>query len=222
MLENDGPDPTEGRWIDRGRVNTAHSAIDPTVFEYRGKWYFVYSVQLGAASELAIARMGNPWTLIGPQVVISKPTHDWERQIYSVNEGPEFLEGPKGQLFLTFSASACTSDDYSIGLLSAPAGADPVNPRSWTKYPDSVVSKAPEVAVFAPGHNAFFTSPDGRQHWMVFHANPGPSMGCTSRRGIWIEPFIFGSDGRPIFLQPSGRGDQLAPPSGQATGHDRR
>jgi GH43 family beta-xylosidase len=32
VLENDGPDPTVGRWIDRGRVNTKRSAIDATVF----------------------------------------------------------------------------------------------------------------------------------------------------------------------------------------------
>jgi GH43 family beta-xylosidase len=218
VLENDGPDPTTGRWIDRGRVNTRYSGIDATVFEYQKKFYFVYSVQLGAESRLAIAQLRNPWTLGTPEVAISKPDHDWERQIYPINEAPDFLLGPKGQLFLTYSASACTSDDYAIGMLSAPAGANPLNPHAWSKSPDPVVSKAPEVAVFAPGHNGFFTSPDGRQHWMVFHANPGPSMGCTSNRALWIEPFIFGADGRPIFLQPSGRGDKLLPPTGQAAG----
>jgi hypothetical protein len=76
--------------------------------------------------------------------------------------------------------------------------------------------------VFGPGHNGFFTSPDGKQHWIVFHANPGPSLGCGAKRGIWIEPFIFGADGRPIFLPPSGPRDRLAPPSGQAAGRSRR
>ena len=220
VLENDGPDPTQGRWTNRGRVNTRYSAIDPTIFSYRGKVYLVYSVQLGSESQLAIAPLRNPWTLVAPETIISKATLPWERQIYSINEAPEFLLGPRGDLFLTYSASACTSDDYAIGLLSAPAGSNPLNPRVWTKSPDPVVSKAPNVAVFGPGHNGFFTSPNGKQHWIVFHANPGPSMGCTSNRGTWIEPFVFSADGRPVFLPPSGKQDQIMPPQGQIV--DRR
>lgn len=220
VLENDGPDPTRGRWIDRGRVNTQHSAIDGTVFAYRGKRYFVYSQSLGSESQLVIAQMRNPWTLTGPEVVISKADRDWERHIYPINEGPEFLAGPKGELFLTYSASACTSDDYAVGLLSAPAGSDPLNPRAWTKSSGPVLAKdpGPGVGVFGPGHNGFFTSPDGKQHWIVFHANPGPSRGCTSNRGTWIAPFTFGADGKPVFQQPSGPKEQLAGPSGEASG----
>lgn len=218
VLENDGPDPTQGRWIDRGRVNTRYSAIDPTMFFYKNRGYFVYSVQLGAESRIAIAPLRNPWTLGAPEVVISQPEKDWERHTYPINEAPEFLLGPKGDLFLTYSASACTSDEYALGMLSAPAGSNPLDPRAWTKAPDPVLTKDPRVAVFGTGHNGFFTSPDGKQHWIVFHANPGPSMGCGANRGIWIEPFIFGSDGRPIFLPPSGKQDRLGPPSGQGVG----
>lgn len=215
VLENAGPDPTKGRWINRGRVNTRYSAIDATVFPYRNKRYFAYAHQLGAESQLVIAEMRNPWTLAGPEVVISRATYDWERQIYPINEAPEFLLGPKGDLFLTYSASACTSDDYALGLLSAPAGSNPLNPRAWTKAPRPVLSKAPEVAVFGPGHNGFFTAPDGK-HWIVFHANPAPSRGCTSNRGTWIQPFTFGADGRPVFTRPSGPQEKLPAPSGTA------
>jgi GH43 family beta-xylosidase len=218
VLENDGADPTQGRWTNRGRVNTRYSAIDPTVFTYRGTRYFVYSVSLGSESQLAIARMRNPWTLVGPEVIIAKADRDWERQIYPIMEGPEFVQGPKGELFLTYSASACTSDDYALGLLSAHPGSDPLNPRAWTKSPTPVLAKAPQVAVFGPGHNGFFTSPDGKQHWIVFHANAGPSWGCTSRRATWIEPFNFDAKGRPVFRPPSGPQEQLTAPSGQSDG----
>lgn len=222
VLENAGSDPTQGRWIDRGRVNTRHSAIDATIFSYRHKAYFVYSLQLGSESWLAIAQLRTPWRLEGPEVVIARPTKSWEREIYPINEAPEFVLGPKGDLFLTYSASACTSDEYAIGLLSAPAGSNPMDPRVWAKSPSPAVRKAPEVAVFGPGHNGFFTSPDGKQHWMVFHANPGPSMGCTSNRGTWIEPFTFNANGKPVFLRPSGKQEKLDAPSGQSTGHIRR
>lgn len=216
VLEHPGPDPTVGRWIDRGRVDTRFSAIDATVFTHRNRLYFVYALQLGAESRLAIAPMRKPWTLAAREVVISRPTLPWERHIYPINEAPQFLRGPRGDLFLTFSASACTSDDYAIGLLSAPAGSDPLDPRAWRKAPSPVVAKdpGPGVGVFGPGHNGFFTAPDGT-HWMVFHANPGPSMGCTSNRGTWIQPFSFGPDGRPVFHSPTGPRKRLAAP-GQA------
>jgi GH43 family beta-xylosidase len=217
VLENTSADPTQGSWIDRGRVNTRYSAIDATIFNYKKKVYFVYSLQLGSESWLAIAQLRTPWKLDGPEVVIARPNKAWERQIYPINEAPAFALGPKGDLFLTYSASACTSDEYAIGLLSAPAGSNPLNPRAWTKSPAPAVSKAPEVAVFGPGHNGFFTSPDGKQHWIVFHANPGPSMGCTSNRGTWIEPFTFDIHGKPVFIPPSGKQDQLQAPSGQST-----
>lgn len=215
VLENASTDPTKGRWIDRGRVNTRASAIDGTVFFYGKKAYFVYSMQLASGeSRLAIAQLRNPWTLAAPEVVISKPDRPWERQVYPINEAPEFLLGPKGDLFLTYSASACTSDDYAIGMLSAKPGANPLNPSAWVKSPVPVVRKAPEVSVFATGHNGFFTAPGGKQHWMVFHANPGPSQGCTSGRGTWIAPFKFGADGRPAFVRPSGPRERLAAPAG--------
>ena len=50
----------------------------------------------------------------------------------------------------------------------------------------------------------------------MFHANTGPSQGCTANRSTFIEPFVFGYDGRPIFLPPTGKDDRLQPPSGQA------
>jgi GH43 family beta-xylosidase len=215
VLENASSDPTKGTWTDRGRVNTSYSAIDATIFNYRGSFYFVYSLQLGSESRLAIARLRTPWALQGHEVIISSPTNPWERQIYPINEAPEFVLGPKGDLFLTYSASACTSDDYSVGLLSAPPGSNPLDPRAWTKSRGPVLSKAPEVAVFGPGHNGFFTSPDGKQNWIVFHANPGPSMGCTANRGTWIQPFKFSANGRPVFVPPSGKQNLLAPPTGQ-------
>lgn len=217
VLENASTDPTRGRWIDRGRVNTRGSAIDGTMFFYAKKAYFVYSMQFESGeSRLAIGQLRNPWTLAAPETVISRATLPWERVIYPINEGPEFLLGPKGDLFLTYSASACTSDDYAIGMLSAKPGADPLDPRAWTKSPVPVVRKAPEVAVFGTGHNGFFTAPGGKQHWMVFHANSGPSQGCTSNRAVWIEPFRFGADGRPIFQRPSGPQERLAAPAGAA------
>ncbi len=215
VLENAGPDPLRGTWIDRGRVNTAHAGIDGTVFAHGGKRYFVYSPYIGPDSALAIAEMENPWTLKGEEVVIARPDQSWERQGgRQIVEGPEFLAGPKGDLFLTYSASACWSDDYALGLLHAPAGADPLDASAWTKSPQPVLGRA--NGVYATGHNGFFRSPDGRESWIIYHANPGPDMGCTPTRAPHIQRFDWNDKGWPVFGEPMAAGTPMPVPSGSA------
>ncbi|MDO7840758.1 glycoside hydrolase family 43 protein [Sphingomonas sp. CA1-15] len=214
VLENTNDDPTIGTWVDRGRLNTAHTGIDGTTFEHRGKRYFVYSPYVGPDSDLAIAEMANPWTLTGREVILARPDRDWERRGgRQILEGPEFLAGPRGDLFLSYSASACWSDDYAIGLLHARPGSDPLDPKAWTKAPRPVLAKAPEQGVYAPGHNGFFTSPGGQETWIVYHANPGPDMKCTAKRSPRIQKVTWSARGLPVFAKPAGTRTALRPPA---------
>lgn len=202
VLENDNADPTEGNWIDKGRVNTVLPGIDGTTFEYNGKSYFIYSAYAQVGSVLSISQMSNPWTLTGGETIIAIPDQSWEQQGgRKILEGPEFLPGPDGQLFISYSASACWSDDYALGLLSAPRGSDPTNPKAWTKSPQPVLAKSVENNVYATGHNGFFNSPDG-QNWIIYHANTGPNKGCSPKRAPHIQPFTWGPDGHPVFGAP--------------------
>jgi GH43 family beta-xylosidase len=215
VLENASADPLSGTWRDRGRVNTARPGIDGTVFAHGQRRYFVYSAYDGSDSVLRIARMSNPWTITGDEVTLARPDLPWERQGgRQILEGPEFLPGPKGDLFLTYSASACWSDDYALGLLSAPAGSDPMDASAWSKSPRPVLAKAPENDVYATGHNGFFSSADGRENWIVYHANTGAGQKCTPRRSPRIQRFGWTADGRPDFPVPAAAGAPLAPPSG--------
>lgn len=214
VLENAGSDPMKGEWVDRGRVNTEHAGIDGTVFDHGGKRYFVYSPYLGADSGLAIAEMENPWTLTGQERVIARPDRSWEKQGgRQILEGPEFLLGPKGDLFLTYSASACWSDDYALGLLRAPAGSDPLDPAAWVKTAQPVFKRA--NGVYATGHNGFFMSPDGKENWIVYHANPGPDMKCTPKRAPHMQRFGWSAEGWPEFGEPVAKGTPLPVPSGK-------
>ena len=202
VLENAPDDPLKGDWIDRGRINTAHPGIDGTVFAYRGKRYFAYSPYVGVASDLAIAEMADPVTLKGSEVIVAKPDRVWERQGgRQILEGPAFLAGPKGDLYLAYSGSACWSDDYAIGLLHAAAGSNPLDPQAWHKRPEPVIASTPAGHVFAPGHNGFFTSPSG-ESWIVYHGNERAGMGCTDRRAPHIQRVSWDKNGAPVFATP--------------------
>lgn len=199
VLENASADPTQGEWIDKGMLKTHLPGIDGTVFDHGGKRYFVYSAYVDDHSDLIIAPMTNAWTLGEPQVDMAHPTYAWEMQGgRKILEGPEFLKGPGGKVFLTYSASACWSDDYALGLLEADSGADLLDPASWHKAPVPVLHGSAGRGVYATGHNGFFKSPDG-QDWIIYHANGGPGWKCTARRAPYIEPFHWNGQGEPVF-----------------------
>lgn len=203
VLENTAADPLQGTWVDKGKVNTEHSGLDGSVFEHRGTRYFLYSAYVGSQSVLVIAKMKNPWTLEGTQAIIATPTESWEkfggRQIL---EGPEFLAGRKDELFIVYSASACWADEYALGMLAANTTANLLDSRAWTKVPTPVFQQSPAHNVYATGHNAFVQSANGKEHWLLYHANTGPGQGCDHRRSPRLQPLTWTPAGRPDFGQP--------------------
>ncbi|WP_277981942.1 glycoside hydrolase family 43 protein [Sphingomonas phyllosphaerae] len=197
VLENRAADPLAGRWIDRGRVNTRLPGLDGTVFSARGRSWFVYSAYDGPDSVLAIAAMRNPWTLTGPERVIARPDRAWERQGgRQILEGPAFVRGPRGDLFLSYSGSACWSDGYAVGLLRARPDANLLDPGSWTKAARPILASSPSARVFAPGHNAFFQPRHG-ETWIVYHANKAAGQGCTARRAPHVARVRWSAAGAP-------------------------
>jgi GH43 family beta-xylosidase len=177
--------------------------IDGTVFEYRGHRYFAYSAYVGDRSDLILAPMPNPWTVGDPQVDIAGPTYTWEMQGgRKILEGPEFIEGPDGTPYLTYSGSACWSDGYAIGLLTADKDANLLDAASWKKSPRPVLASSPRNHVYAPGHNGFFKSADGKTDWIIYHANGGPDWKCTARRAPHAQPMQWDRQGKPVFPDP--------------------
>lgn len=222
-LENDAANPLSGSWTFKGKIaDTLHDtwAIDASAFDYDNQLYMVWSGWQGSVNteqDIFIAKMKDPVTMDGGRVLISSPGNAWEKvgAPPAVNEGPEALVGPAGQLMLTFSASGCWTDSYCLGLLSLRTGGDPMNPADWTKSANPVFSTQSGNGAFAPGHNGFFKSRDGRQDWIIYHANATAGLGCGAARSPRIQQFTWNLDGTPNFGVPAAINTPLPRPSGE-------
>lgn len=220
VLENAAADPTSGVWELKGKISDPSDkwAIDGTVFEHNGQLYFLWSGWEGdvdVRQDIYIAKMANPWTIGGARIMISTPTYEWEKiGAPDVNEGPEIIKN-NGKVFMTYSASGCWTDDYSIGLLSLKAGGNPLSPADWIKSPTPVFTKKPENGAYAPGHNGFFKSRDGKEDWIIYHANASPGQGCSNNRNPRIQKFTWNADGSPNFGEPVEINKPIQKPSGE-------
>ncbi len=216
VLESSGTDPL-GPYTYKSRIFDPSNdgwAIDGSILKMPdNKLYYLFSSWVGQDQNVFIAPMSDPWTISGPRVLISKPAHAWEKSVANVNEAPEVLQHD-GKTFIIYSASACWGPDYKLGMLTYNGG-DVLNPSSWVKHPTPVFERSDENSVFAPGHNGFFTSPDGKENWIVYHANSAADQGCRSSRTTRVQKFTWNADGTPNFGVPLALDTPVTPPSGE-------
>jgi GH43 family beta-xylosidase len=209
VIENDSQNPLEGNWVEKGQVRTAWESfsLDATTFEHQGNLYYVWAQkdpEIEGNSNLYIAKMANPWTLTGPQVMITTPEYAWEKIGFLVNEGAAVLKR-NGKIFISYSASA-TDYNYCMGLLSAEEDSDLLNPKSWEKSPQPVFQTNEENSQFGPGHNSFTKSEDGSRDILIYHArNYREIVGdplWDPNRHTRAQVFTWNEDGTPNFGTP--------------------
>jgi len=215
-LENFSKDPFKGKWEFKGKIaaKTDKWAIDGNVFNHQGQLYMIWSGWQGDTNgqqDIFIAKMKNPLEIEGDRVKISSPTYEWEKHgdlnkandvpHVNVNEGPQFLSH-KDRIFIVFSASGCWTDHYSLGLLSFKGGDNLLDASSWVKSKEPIFAQAPENGVYAPGHNSFFKSPNGKQDWILYHANSKSGQGCGRFRSPRMQRLYWGSNGMPYLGPP--------------------
>lgn len=221
VAESAGTDPM-GPYTYKGMVFGANDwwGIDGSVVTIGGRLYFLWSgvpaQWTGNDPRIYMVAMSNPWTVTGARTQISTPQFDWETQGAPMNEGPVALQHG-GDTFITYSASACQGPDYKLGLLEL-TGTNPLSASAWTKRPEPVFERNDAAGVYGPGHNGFFTSPDGTENWIVYHANTSPSQGCGGTRTTRIQEFTWNADGTPNFGKPVSVGTVLPVPSGETVG----
>ncbi|ACS99828.1 family 43 glycosylhydrolase [Paenibacillus sp. JDR-2] len=206
VLECCDEDPITGTWVEKGKIELDFESfsLDATTFQHNGERYLIWAQYKESDSNLYIAKMANPWTIMGPQMLISTPEYDWEIQGYRVNEGPAVLLR-NGRIFVAFSASA-TDHRYCMGLLEASLKADLLDPGSWIKHPEPVFETNEETENYGPGHNSFTVSEDGATDLMVYHARPykeliGSPLSDPNRHAR-IQAFTWKEDGTPDFGVP--------------------
>ena len=223
VLENSHADPTKGFWVDKGQIfhpDTDFWAIDGSIMEYKGEMYFMWCGRPGAASNnltqnIYISKMATPWSLEGPAVMLTAPTLSWERSGHPVNEGPQSLVSPNGKQHIVYSASSCHTDNYALGLLTLKDNGDPMNAADWTKSQQPIFTKNVENKAFGPGHNSFFKSPDGKEDWIIYHANSNSGDGCTNKRNIRVQKIMFSQSGEPELGVPVAVGVEIDVPAGE-------
>ncbi len=216
VIENVSSDPMNDQWVFRGKVSDPSDkwAIDASVFEFNNRLYMIWSGWEGDVNgqqNIYIAAMKDPVTIDGNRVLLSKPEYAWETigdlnnpndvAHVNVNEGPVVLKHKK-DLFIVYSASGCWTDSYCLGMLRYKGTGNLPDPASWIKSTEPVFRQKPENQAYGPGHNSFFRSPDGKQDWILYHANPQSGQGCGRNRSPRAQRFTWNKDGTPDFGEP--------------------
>lgn len=207
-IENASADPFSPTWVEKGQLKTAWDSfsLDATTFAQRGRRYFVWAQQDKATkgnTNLYIAEMDTPTSIVGKPVMLTKPDLPWEQVLYWVNEGPAVLK-KNGRIFITYSASG-TDANYCMGMLTASENSDLLDAKSWTKSPEPVFRTDAKAGQYGPGHNCFTTMPDGTDV-MVYHArNYEHIVGNPLRdpnRHARAQVIHWNKDGTPDFGRP--------------------
>lgn len=165
------------------------SAIDGMWFKFEGQGYFIWSgVEPGSSDQnLRICKMKSPTEPDGDYATISQPRETWEMKEGLINEGPEAIVDPNGQLHIVYSANGSWSDKYCLADLRLKKGGDPLKIWDWFKSNGCLFGSHQEnmmdgwdatLGVNGPGHHTFAlkdgdiaNSPGGTHKIpFVFHA----------------------------------------------------
>ncbi|KAG8941867.1 hypothetical protein FRC04_004044 [Tulasnella sp. 424] len=180
---------------------------DGTILIISGTSYFVFFGKDTTASQaLWIAPLTNAWTA-DDRSLISHPLESWERNGWYVNEVPQPLHH-NGAIYLTYSASLCSTPYYSLGLLKYNGG-DPTSIDSWITdltSPPLTATMAPVTTVSSP----LPAVPNDSVTCIVYHATADSDGDCVGNRYTMIQPMSRASeDATPIFPVPAALSDSI-------------
>lgn len=231
-------DPMKDEWEVIGRVQTTTTdsiaftefSLDHTVLQHKGELYFFWAEKhpkvVGANvggdydenavqvnSDIYLAKMVNPWTIDSSRICkVVEPEYNWELHGFPVCEGPAVLVR-NGKVFMAYSASG-TDALYCMGMCTADADADLLDPKSWTKSPYPVFQSSRVTGQYGPGHNSFTYDDEGNDI-IVYHArqeerylvDPGYQPLYDAGRNACLSRVYWNPDGTPNFSVPFPSGE---------------
>lgn len=214
VMECEDDDPMTGHFVMKGPIETHaewNYGIHPNILQLpSGEIYLLWSGWPKRRAEtetqcIYIARMENPWTLSSKRVMISQPEYEWERQwinpdgnrsaypIY-VNENPEaFLTPDQQHVIVLYSASGIWTVYTALGMLTAPATANLLDPESWTKNPEPLLM--PDVEAQTSISNVYLIpSTDGQSTQMLYEFKRMEQGNIV--RDTYLRPVTWTDDGQ--------------------------
>ncbi len=220
VLENASENPLEGEWTLHGPVITNSEwnfSIHPSTFTCGGRLYMLWSgwQKRRVESEtqcIFIAEMENPYTLKSERVMLSLPEYEWERQWINsdgmrsaypifVNENPQGVLSPDGRnVIIFYSASGIWTEFTSLGMLYAPATANLLDPRSWTKLPEPQFTPAPETPDKRSSNVSVVNNQDEGKSYFVYETRIRDNG--SFRRGLNIAELQWDDNSMPVLGHP--------------------
>jgi arabinan endo-1,5-alpha-L-arabinosidase len=200
-----------GPYVDSGRrlvdCETNRFTIDPFPFrDNDGKWYMFYARNFTncapgehPGTALVVDRLLDMTRLAGDCRVVVRARHDWtlyqahrRMDVYDATFDWHTIEGPcvvkhNGRYYCFYSGSNYQTDRYGVDYVVAD---HPLGPYTGQGDHARVLASVPGH-VRGPGHHSIVPGPDGKSHYIVYHAWD-PDM---QKRWMCVDKLTWTSDG---------------------------
>lgn len=188
-------------------------AIDGILFTFEKQLWMVWSGwgdSDNSEQSLYICKMKSPTEPSGDRHVISQPREGWETKAGLINEAPEAIIDPNGQLHIAYSANGSWGSKYCLADLRLKKGGNPENVWDWYKSNGCLFGSYQEnmmkgwdatKEVDGPGHHSFDLtdgdvqkSPKGSDRVpFVYHAVPKGTEYKWGNRNWYAGSFVWWS-----------------------------